>query len=133
MEQPQSFRKHKVCKLLKPLYGLKQSGREWYKKLDKYVTSQGARRTEADPCVHIFGANNDKVIMISYVDDIILASKDKNKLNEVKYKLKSKFEMTDLGPISNILGIKIERNGGTGSMNLSQENYTKELIYRFNM
>jgi len=57
MEQPKSTEKNgdenMMCKLLKPLYGLKQSGREWYKELDKYVTAQGIHRTEADPCVYV--------------------------------------------------------------------------------
>ncbi|CAK9833808.1 Retrovirus-related Pol polyprotein from transposon TNT 1-94 [Anthophora retusa] len=105
MEQPELFEKRgeeeKVCKLIKPLYGLKQSDREWYKKIDSYVTEQGARRTEADPCVYVF-------------------EKDENR-------------MTDLGPISEILGIKIERNGETGSMKLSQTRYIVGLISKFNM
>ncbi|KAL0117638.1 hypothetical protein PUN28_008790 [Cardiocondyla obscurior] len=51
MEQPEMFVKHgheeKVCKLLKPLYGLKQSGREWYKKLDNYITKIGGKRVKS--------------------------------------------------------------------------------------
>jgi len=30
----------KVCKLIKPLYNSKQSGREWYRTFDKYVTNR---------------------------------------------------------------------------------------------
>ncbi|CAK9816458.1 Retrovirus-related Pol polyprotein from transposon TNT 1-94 [Anthophora quadrimaculata] len=137
MEQPEAFEKRgeedMVCKLIKPLYGLKQSGREWYKKIDSYITVQGARRTEADPCVYVFGNDENRVIMVIYVDDIILASKNMKKLIEIKDLLKSKFEMTDSGPISEILGIRIERNGETGSIKLSQARYIEGLIAKFNM
>jgi hypothetical protein len=33
--------KNLVCKLKKSLYGLKQSPREWYKKIDRYVLEKG--------------------------------------------------------------------------------------------
>jgi len=125
MEQPVYFiendEEDNVCKLLKPLYGLKQSGREWYKKLDEYFTTMGARRTEADPCVYVFERNKEKLIMTIYVDDIILASKSMDMLMQVKSSLKSHFKVTDLGPISNVLGIDVERNGVTGSIKLSQK------------
>lgn len=135
MEQPEIFIKDdkKVCKLHKPLYGLKQSGREWYKRLDKFVTQQGGCRNEADPCLYVFGKNEKRVIMIIYVDDIILASKDLKELNTVKRKLKSEFEITDLGQITDILGIHIEREGETGSIKLSQEKYINDLLKKFNM
>jgi hypothetical protein len=50
-------KEEEVCKFLKPLYGLKQSGREWYKKLDGYMKNNGGRRTPSDPCVYVFGEN----------------------------------------------------------------------------
>jgi len=80
MAQPEMFVKSdeedKVCKLLKPQYELKQSGREWYKKLDSFITENDGKRTPADPCVYIFGETDKRVILVIYVDDLILASKD---------------------------------------------------------
>lgn len=114
MEQPKLFIKEndkRVCKLHKPLYGLKQSDREWYKRLDDFVTQQGGCRNKADPCLYVFGKNEKRVIMIIYVDDLILASKDKKELYSVKQKLKSEFEIVDLGEITDILGVHVEREG----------------------
>ena len=111
---------------------MKQSGHEWHKKLNNYVTKKRAYNTKADPCVYVFGKNEKRVIMITYVDDIILASESLKKLNEIKYMLKTEFEITDL-EIKEILGIKIDKNELTGSIRLSQEKYTNELVARFNM
>jgi len=71
----------------------KQSGRQWYKKLDGYVTNNGGKRTAADPCVYIFGEGDKRVIVIIYVDDLILASKEIKELEQIKSKLKSAFKM----------------------------------------
>jgi len=136
MEQPELFLQdnhEKVCKLHKPLYGLKQSAREWYKRMDEFVTQQGGRRNEADPCVYVFGEKERRVILIIYVDDVVLASKDLEELNIVKQKLKSELEIQDLGQITDILGIHIEREGATGCIKLSQEKYVYDLLEKFNM
>ena len=138
MEQPEMFvetgQEEKVCKLLKPLYGLKQSGRECYKKLDKRMGESGGKNDAADPCLYVFDRDQEsRVIVIIYVDDMLLASKDIERLELVKSKLKSTFKMVDLGPVSNILGIKVERDGPTGRIHLSQKRYVEELLKKFNM
>lgn len=125
MEQPEMFVKRgheeKVCKLLKPLYRLKQSGREWYRKLDSYIMEIGGKRTSADPCVYVIGKDEKRLIIIIYVDDLILASKKMDRLENVKSKMKSTFKMVDLGQINNILGISVQREGATGKIHLSQK------------
>lgn len=136
MEQPSLFNEEnseKVCKLHKPIYGLKQSGREWYRRLDEYVTQQGGYRNDADPCLYTFGKHEKRVIMTVYVDDMVIASKDINELNNVKRKLQSEFEIQDLGQITDILGIRVEREGKTGSLKLSQQKYVQELLEKFKM
>lgn len=134
MEQPENYvqqgMESKVCKLLKPLYGLKQSGR--YNKIRKVITSKGGTRAAADPCVYTFGEGDRRVVMI-YVDDLILASKSIKELEFVKMQLKSEFKIVDLGAVQDVLGINIKREGQTGSMFLSQKKYVQELLKKFNM
>jgi hypothetical protein len=48
-------------------------------------------------------------ILVLYVDDIMLASSDKNLLYETKGFLSSNFDM-DLGDASYVLGIEIHRD-----------------------
>jgi len=77
-----------------------------------------------NPCTYVFEESVKCVILIIYVDDLILALKDINMLKSVKIKLKKAFKMT--GTISNILEIKIQREGETGKICLSQRKYVNE-------
>lgn len=137
MNQPDPFtikgQEDKVCLLKRPLYGLKQSGREWYRKLHNYLSSIGLKRTETDPCVYVDIINESDLVIIVYVDDLLIGSRDINKLNERKKKLQQKFKMNDLGPISSILGIHVERDGPTGNLKLSQTRYANDLLKKFGM
>ncbi|KAJ3485148.1 hypothetical protein NLI96_g5163 [Meripilus lineatus] len=66
-------------KLLKALYGLKQAGRQWKKKLDEVMKEFGFTKGNADECLYVL-RNNEGIIIILvlvYVDDMTIASKDK--------------------------------------------------------
>lgn len=56
MNQPEGFQVHGkedyVCKLKRSLYGLKQSPRQWYKRLDSFMLKIGYRKHEYDCCVY---------------------------------------------------------------------------------
>lgn len=137
MEQPENYvqqgQESKVCKLIKPLYGLKQSGCEWYKKIDKVITSKGGVRTTADPCVYTFENGDKRVITTIYVDDLIPISKNIRELEFINTQLKSVFKIVDLRAIRSILSIEVKREGQTGNVFLSQRKYVQELLNRFNM
>jgi len=70
---------------------------------------------------------------VIYIDDLILTSKDINMLRNVKTKLKKAFKMTDLGTISNILGIKVQREDEIEEICLSQKKYVNKLCEKFDM
>ena len=61
--------------------------------------------------------------MILYVDDILLATKDKEILYETKRFLSKKFDIKDLGEASFVLGIQIYRDRPRGMLGLSQKTY----------
>jgi hypothetical protein len=61
-----------VCKLVKSLYGLKQSSRAWYMRFDTYLILQGYQRLEADANIYIKRESDDGFTIITvYVDDVL--------------------------------------------------------------
>ncbi len=96
MEQPKGFTQegeHLVCKLHKPLYGLKQSPRAWNQKLDVFLKSIEFVRSDANFSMYVAQAGDVKFFIVVYVDDLILVCNNKDKLLEVKEELSQKFEM----------------------------------------
>ena len=48
-------------------------------------------------CINTWREGNKFLILILYVDDILLACNDRNKMEEIKQNLNKSFEMTDVG------------------------------------
>lgn len=137
MEQPPMFKdpnnERKVCKLKKALYGLRQAGREWNRKVTEIILSMNFQRCQTDNCVY-FQRDGDCIVIIAlYVDDMILAASTKEKINEIITKLNNEVEADDRGPISFYLGMQIERDGERGSIRIHQEEYTKQLLQNWGM
>lgn len=131
MEQPTILCKEdqdNVCLLKKSLYGLRQSGREWNIRLDELLKNEGMTRSKADPCVYFC----EDLIIGVYVDDILILAKTERKIEDFKQKLRSAFEVKDLGEASHILSMRIRRNED-GSLILDQTKYAEELVETFGM
>src|ERR1700678_4612781 len=69
MRQPEGYEDDtdRICKLIKTLYGLKQSGREWNKELDEKIKQFGFKQICSDPCVYIKQDGNDVAILTVWV------------------------------------------------------------------
>ena len=73
-----------VCKLAKSLYGLKQSSRAWYQRLDSYLLLQGYTRLESDANIYIKRENDQGfTILTVYVDDCIVVSNKAALIHEI--------------------------------------------------
>ena len=104
-----------VCKLIKSLYGLKQSSRAWYMHFDTYLIQQGFSKLEAGANIYLKHDNDDGfTILTVYVDDCILISNHISLIHKIKALLHTTFEMTNEGEIHYILGNSIIRNRQEG-------------------
>jgi hypothetical protein len=123
----------KVCKLLRSLYGLKQSPRCWNQKLNNYLLKLGFKNSKSDYCVYHLNSNNlhDNFFILIFVDDILLITRDQGRLNALKSQLYKYFEMADAEPLHYFLGISIERD--QNNLYLSQKTYLEKVLIQARM
>ena len=137
MEQPEGFEKtgrkgeRLVCKVRKGLYGLKQSARNWYLRLKRYLESIGFVRCNADHCIYFNSAT--EIIIAVWVDDLILLGKTVEAINIVKSDLGKEFEMKDLGELEYFLGIQVARDRTKRRLHIDQSGYINTILERFGM
>ena len=130
-EAPQEGGSKLVWKLLKSLYGLKQSGRNWHKILSDFLKQSGFTQSKVDTCVFVKLEVGGTTILLVWVDDIILVASSDELMNFVKSLLMERFRMKDLGQICFFLGIEFTpRDGG---LLMSQTMYLKSVLKRFGM
>lgn len=118
----------KVLKVVKGLYGLKQSGRVWNQELDKLLRSIGFMPLQSAACVYLRGNGNSVVLVAAYVDDLVITSPSEEAIAEVKASLLAKYKMEDKGAITSFCGIKIEYDQSAGRTVLSQNAFLSTLI-----
>ena len=137
MEQPIGFirkgQKHKMCRLQKSIYGLKQSSRQWYIPFHNAIMLYDFNMINEDHHVYMKRSKNKFVILYLYVDDILIAENDKEYVNHIKGWLSSNFEMKEMGEVTYILGVEILRDRSKRLLSLSQEPYIHKILKRFNM
>ncbi|RVX16095.1 Retrovirus-related Pol polyprotein from transposon TNT 1-94 [Vitis vinifera] len=77
--------------------------------------------------------DNSYIILLLYVDDMLITGSDIEKINNLKKQLSKQFAMKDLGVSKQILGMRIIRDKANGTLKLSQSEYVKKVLSRFNM
>ncbi|GJT27717.1 retrotransposon protein, putative, ty1-copia subclass [Tanacetum coccineum] len=137
MRQPPGFEEgtgNKACLLKKSLYGLKQSPRQWYKRFDVYMISNGFSRSNYDSCVYFKEfAPGMYIYLLLYVDDMLIACKSKSEIEYTKGLLRKEFDMKELGPARKILGMEIVRDRGSRTLKVSQSGYVQKILNNYRM
>ena len=123
--------KHKVCRLKKSLYGVKQAPRAWYSRIDSYLLENGFDKCEGEPTIYIKEKDGKILIVVLYVDDFIFRSNDYCLIVSFKTVMKEEFEITDMGLLRYFLGIEVDQN--ENGIFISQEKYVNEVLERFHM
>ena len=96
-----------VKALLKALYGLKQAGCKWYNVLYHVLIELGFCVSAADPCVFYIHLGKHVLIIAIHVDDCAMTGSCAKLIVEYKAKLNACYPLTNLRPVSWLLGIKV--------------------------
>ncbi|GJV90022.1 retrotransposon protein, putative, ty1-copia subclass [Tanacetum coccineum] len=121
-----------VCLLKKSLYGLKQSPRQWYRRFDEYMLSNGFKRGNYDSCVYYRSyAPGEYIYLLLYIDDMLIACKSKAEIGSTKSLLKKEFDMKELGEVKKILGMEIVRDQSHKILRVSQSGYISKILNNF--
>jgi len=75
-------------------------------------------RCEYDSCVY-FKQNDDLTYLLLYVDEMLIAARNKTHVQKLEAQLKKEFDMKNLGEAKTILSIEITRDRGSGRLWLS--------------
>ena len=117
---------HKVCKLSKSIYGLKQASRQWFAKLAQEHLNLEYYQPKNDFSLFIKKQGNDMTFIAIYVDDIIITRNNNLEINKVKKHLDNTFSIKDLGRLNYFLGIEVSYT--SDGLVLHQHKYTKGLL-----
>ena len=122
----------KVLKLLKPLYGLRQSARHWYSHLWR-VLHEGLhmKRCEVDQVAFYRREEGRLIIIVTHIDDLMIITSSMELMEEAKDMLKKAFKISDMGEIHWILGFSVERDREKQTLSLSQAAYIKSILEKF--
>ncbi|GJY11449.1 retrotransposon protein, putative, ty1-copia subclass [Tanacetum coccineum] len=93
----------------KSLYGLKQSPRQWYKRFDEYILSNGFKRS----------------------NDMMIACKSKAGIRSTKSLLKKELNTKELEEEKKILDMEIVRDRSCKILRVSQSGYVSKILNNF--
>ena len=115
MELPPSYRvegkfKRPIAKLRIALYGLKQGTLRWYLELCATLNTLGLKCAHSDWGIFYAHIRQDILILASHVDDCTVTESLHELIKLFKDEVGSRYKITDLGPVSWLLGMKVIRD-----------------------
>ena len=139
MEQPEGYavigpnNQKLFCRLLKALYGTKQAGRAWWKVIKGKLELQRFKTSVFDPCLFVRGIGEKLILIIVWVDDLLIGyhMSNRKEFEELWKYLSEQFTISDLGEISDYVGMQIKRDIPGRTLQLSQSDNINKMCKHF--
>jgi hypothetical protein len=122
---------HRVYKLRKALYVLKQAPRAWYGRLRGFLFERGFEMGMVDQTLFLLRQGRDILIMQVYVDDIVFGGSSNSLVAKFADDMSREFEMSMMGELQFFLGLQIKQSK-EGTF-VQQAKYTKDIVRKFKM
>jgi hypothetical protein len=118
--------KTSVCRLLKSIYGLKQSSRQWNVKLTQTLRKFGFIQSKSDHSLFTKASSSGFPFVLVYVDDLLIAGANLESIQSLKNMLHQEFNIKDLGQMKYFLGFKVARS--KLRITMCQRKYALDLV-----
>jgi Reverse transcriptase (RNA-dependent DNA polymerase) len=116
-------------RLRKSLYGLKQAGLMWYRRIRELLLQQSFKVSDYDPCLFFKHVDGEILTVGVYVDDLIVMGKLKQ-ITIVESTLKLILTVNER-PITSFLGYEIVMH--EGNITLKHTGYIDNMLLKFNI
>ena len=120
--------KNSVWLLKRALYGLHQSGREWFQKLISELFKIGFQKIPGFCCAFEWKGVS---VLLFYVDDLVLFAENSAILENMISQISKIFDITILGPVRKLLGVTFDRRGE--EILIHQRNYIVNLAQEYGL
>src|SRR5437667_2611386 len=115
-----------IIKVVKPIYGLRQSGRNWQRKLRKVLALLGYTPLITDDSIY---RGPKGALLATFVDDIFGVATTDAELDAFEEGLSAHLDIEVKDDVSHFLGIRIQRNGG--DILIGQDVYVRKILEGF--
>jgi len=88
-----------VYRIRRALYGLQQAPRAWHAKLRHTLQSLGFVPSRADQGLYVLDGPDGRVLLLTYVDDLVIASTQSALLEQLIAQLMRMLDIRDLGDL----------------------------------
>jgi len=122
-----------VYRLRRALYGLKQAPRAWHQKLKTVLTEMGFVPSKVDPCLYIKETDQGKILLLTYVDDLLIAAKTNDMVESVVRSVQAVLDVRDMGEATMFLNLSIERDRQAGLLKLHQRQQIEALVAAYGL
>ena len=127
--------KRLIVRLLKSIYGLKQSPRLWNRHIDAFLRTQGFLPSEFDVAFYVRTDPNGRLtgMLALYVDDFTICTRTIAEMTYLKAELEKHYKMEDMGEIAYSLALQVLRDRSQRTLTLGQKKYVIDINKRFNL
>eukprot|EP00965_Chrysotila_dentata_P114708 3791329-Pleurochrysis_carterae.AAC.1 len=123
----------RVCRVVKPVYGMAQAGHRWQRSLFPWLKAWGFQQSHSDPCVFTcnkpINGTTQSLTLGCYVDDLFVLYSDDGPdslYSSFTTALSSRWNVEDEGPVSDLLNVDIATDADC--VLLKQEKYIAQLV-----
>jgi hypothetical protein len=135
VRQPSGFESaefpHRVYKLRKALYMLKQAPRAWYSRLRGFLFRKGFEMVKVDKTLFLLMQGDDTLIVQVCVDDIVFGGSSHSLVARFAEVMSKDIEMSMMGELQFFLGLQIKQAKEGTFVHLAKD--TKDILKKFKM